>query len=53
MAYDENAILDAIAKVRKSTVNISTLKLVHNIFYQAVPVGGMGSDTIKLFKTGK
>jgi serine protease Do len=46
LSYDENAILDTIAKVSKSTVNISTLKLVHNIFYQAVPVGGMGSGTI-------
>ena len=46
MSYDENAVLDTIAKVSKSTVNISTLKLVHNIFYQAVPIGGMGSGTI-------
>lgn len=46
MSYDENAILDTIEKVSKSTVNISTLKLVHNILYQAVPVGGMGSGTI-------
>lgn len=46
MSYDENTILDTIATVIKSTVNISTLKLVHNIFYQAVPVGGMGSGTI-------
>ncbi len=46
MSYDEEAILETIAKVSKSTVNISTLKLVHNIFYQAVPVGGMGSGTI-------
>jgi serine protease Do len=46
LSYDENAILDTIEKVSKSTVNISTLKLVHNIFYQAVPVGGMGSGTI-------
>jgi len=38
--------LDTITKVSKSTVNISTLKLVHNIFYQAVPVGGMGFGTI-------
>lgn len=30
----------------KSVVNISTVKLVHNIFYQAVPVAGMGSGTI-------
>ena len=43
---DENTILDTIEKVSKSTVNISTLKLVHHIFYQAVPVEGMGSGTI-------
>ena len=46
MSYDEDAILDTIAKVSKSTVNISALKIVHNIFYQAVPVGGIGSGTI-------
>jgi hypothetical protein len=46
LSYDEDAILETIAKVSKSTVNISTLKLVHNIFYQAVPVEGMGSGTI-------
>lgn len=46
MSYDENAVLDTIEKVSKSVVNISTVKLVHNIFYQAVPVGGMGSGTI-------
>jgi S1-C subfamily serine protease len=46
MSYDENAVLDTIEKVTKSVVNISAIKLVHNIFYQAVPVGGMGSGTI-------
>lgn len=46
MSYDENAILEIIEKVSKSVVNISTIKLFHNIFYQAVPVGGMGSGTI-------
>ncbi|MGQ9530753.1 MAG: S1C family serine protease [Candidatus Bathycorpusculaceae bacterium] len=30
----------------KSVVNISTIKLVHHIFYQVVPVKGMGSGTI-------
>ncbi len=44
--YDENNVLDIIEKVTKSVVNISTVKLVHNIFYQAVPVAGMGSGTI-------
>ena len=44
--YDENKILETIEKATKSVVNISTMKLVHNIFYQAVPIGGMGSGTI-------
>ncbi|MGD6851317.1 MAG: S1C family serine protease [Candidatus Bathyarchaeia archaeon] len=46
MSYDENTVLDIIEKTSKSVVNISTVKLVHNIFYRAVPVGGMGSGTI-------
>ena len=46
MSSDETAFLDTIEKVTKSVVNISAIKLVHNIFYQAVPVGGMGSGTI-------
>ena len=46
MPYDENAVLDIIEKVSKSVVNISAIKIVHNIFYQAVPVGGLGSGTI-------
>ncbi len=44
--YDENRALDTIEKVTKSVVNISTVRLVHNMFYQAVPVSGMGSGTI-------
>ena len=43
---DEKNVLDIIEKVSKSVVNISTIKLVHNIFYQAVPLEGMGSGTI-------
>jgi serine protease Do len=46
LSYDENAVLDTIEKVSKNVVNISTIKLVHNIFYKAVPVGGTGSGTI-------
>ena len=46
MVYDENAILDTIEKATRSAVNISTIRLMHNFFYQAVPVGGMGSGTI-------
>jgi hypothetical protein len=45
-SYDEKTVLDIIEKVSKSVVNISTVKLVHTIFYQAVPVGGMSSGTI-------
>jgi serine protease Do len=43
---DEKNVLDLIEKASKSVVNISTIKLVHNMFYQAVPVAGMGSGTI-------
>ena len=46
MSYDESSVLDIIEKVSKSVVNISAVKLIHNIFYQAVPVGGVGSGTI-------
>ncbi|MCL1978265.1 MAG: trypsin-like peptidase domain-containing protein [Candidatus Bathyarchaeota archaeon] len=45
-SHDEKTVLDIIEKVSKSVVNISTVKLIHNIFYQTVPVGGMGSGTI-------
>ncbi len=51
-SYDEKTVLDIIEKVSKSVVNISTVKLVHNVFYQAVPVGGMGSGTIIDAKQG-
>jgi len=44
--YDEEKVLELIDKVSKSVVNISTVKLVSNMFYQAVPVAGMGSGTI-------
>ena len=44
--YDEKAALDTIESATKSVVNISTVRLVHNMFFQAVPVSGMGSGTI-------
>jgi S1-C subfamily serine protease len=43
---DEKTVLETLEKVSKSVVNISTIKLVHHIFYQVVPVKGMGSGTI-------
>jgi S1-C subfamily serine protease len=45
-SFDEKAVLDILEKVSKSVVNISTVKIVHYMFYQAVPVKGMGSGTI-------
>jgi serine protease Do len=45
-SQDEKRVLDILEKVSKSVVNISTVKLVHNLFYQAVPIAGMGSGTI-------
>ena len=45
-SYDETKVLDMIDRVTKSVVNISTVRLVHNSFFQPVPVSGMGSGTI-------
>ncbi|MEM2937051.1 MAG: trypsin-like peptidase domain-containing protein [Candidatus Bathyarchaeia archaeon] len=43
---DESEVLDILEKVSKSVVNISTIRLIQNIFYQVLPVKGMGSGTI-------
>jgi len=45
-SFDEKNVLDTLEKANKSVVNINTLKLVRHMFYQAVPVGGLGSGTI-------
>jgi serine protease Do len=45
-SFDEKTVLDILEKVSKSVVNISTVKLVNRMFYQAIPVEGMGSGTI-------
>lgn len=45
-SFDEKMVLDIVERVTKSVVNISTVKLVHRMFYQTVPVEGMGSGTI-------
>lgn len=45
-SFDEKKVLDTLEKVSKSVVNISTIKIVHRMFYQAIPIGGMGSGTI-------
>jgi serine protease Do len=46
LSDEENKALDLIEKASRSVVNISTVRLVHNLFYQTVPVAGMGSGTI-------
>jgi len=45
-SFDETKVLDILEEVSQSVVNISTIKIVHHMFYQAVPVKGMGSGTI-------
>jgi len=35
-----------VERVTKSVVNIGTVKFVHRMFYQTIPVEGMGSGTI-------
>ena len=45
-SFDEKSVLDILEKVSKSVVNISTVKIVSRMFYQAIPVEGMGSGTI-------
>jgi len=44
--YDEASVLEVLDKVSRSVVNVSTVKLLHHVFYRAVPVKGMGSGTI-------
>ena len=47
LAYrDEAEVLDILEKVSRCVVNISTIRLIQNIFYQVLPVKGMGSGTI-------
>jgi serine protease Do len=45
-SFDERNVLDILEKTSKSVVNISIVKHVQHLFYQAVPVEGMGSGTI-------
>jgi S1-C subfamily serine protease len=45
-SYDEKTVLDILEKVSKSVVNISTIRLMYSMFYQVVPVQGVGSGTI-------
>lgn len=46
MAYDESSVLEVVEKVSRSVVNINTVRLLHDFYYQVVPVQGMGSGII-------
>jgi len=46
MAYDESSVLEVVEKVSQSVVNINTVRLLHDFYYQVVPVQGMGSGVI-------
>jgi len=46
MAYDESSVLEVVEKVSRSVVNINTIRLLHDFYYQVVPVQGMGSGVI-------
>jgi len=43
---DEESVVEVIEKVTKSVVNVNTLRVFHDFFYQTVPVKGMGSGFI-------
>jgi S1-C subfamily serine protease len=46
MSFDESSVLEVVEKVTKSVVNINTVRLLHDFYYQVVPVQGMGSGVI-------
>jgi S1-C subfamily serine protease len=43
---DDEKVVEVIEKVTKSVVNINTLRVFRDFFYQTVPVKGMGSGFI-------
>lgn len=46
MSFDESAVLEVVEKVSKAVVNVNTVRMLHDYFYQVVPVQGMGSGVI-------
>jgi len=46
MSYDESSVLEVVEKVSKSVVNINTVRLLHDFYYQVHPIQGMGSGVI-------
>jgi len=43
---NEDKIIEAVDKVSRSVVNVSTVKLIHDYFYRVMPIKGMGSGVI-------
>jgi len=46
LTFDESDVLEVVEKVSKSVVNINTVRLLHDFYYQVHPVQGMGSGVI-------
>jgi len=46
MSIDESSVLEVVEKVSQSVVNINTVRLLHDFYYQVVPIQGMGSGII-------
>lgn len=46
MGFDESAVLEVVEKVTKSVVNINTVRLMQDFYYQVHPIQGMGSGVI-------
>jgi len=46
MAFDESSVLEVVEKVTKSVVNINTVRLLQDFYYQVHPIQGMGSGVI-------
>lgn len=42
----EESLIDIVEKATKTVVNISTLKVFHDVFYRVIPVKGMGSGFV-------
>jgi len=46
VSLDESAVLEVVEKVTQSVVNINTVRLLQDFFYQVHPIQGMGSGVL-------
>ncbi len=46
LSFDESTVLEVVEKVSKAVVNINTVRLFQDFYYQVHPVQGMGSGVI-------